>query len=193
MTARRVWAAAITAAALGAMLVGCTGGGRRPAAASAASAAPIPSTGAEPSVGVEPSVGAEPSDLPAPGPPGATLVEIPGGRAVPGILGAWTFDGAGSDGPWLPASALGAAQVTGAGGLELRLAGDVAISGWAVRAAPVDDPAAERAVNLGSRDDGPPVSAVAVASPGPGRWVLAVRVVLADGRGDATWYWLVGR
>jgi hypothetical protein len=121
--------------------------------------------------------------------PAAVLI---GPAAVsPGVLGSWTLDGEGSDSPWLPPAALTEVGVDAAG-LTVRFAGDVEIGAWSARAAPVSDPAGEAAFSVGGRDgDHPALNSVTLDPLPPGRWVLAVRLDRADGRGDATFYWLV--
>jgi hypothetical protein len=66
------------------------------------------------------------------------------------------------------------------------------IGAWSARAAPATDPRGTSVVGVGGRDaDFPLLSSVAIDPLPPGRWVLAVRLDRADGRGDATFYWLV--
>jgi hypothetical protein len=107
------------------------------------------------------------------------------------MLGAWTLDGQGSDSPWLPASAL-VEVAASSSSWSVRLGGGDQIGAWSARAAPASDVTGESAIGLGERDDAEPsLDEVTLGPLPPGRWVIAVRVDRADGRGDATFYWLV--
>jgi hypothetical protein len=132
-----------------------------------------------------------PSEAPSPAAEQpAAVLEAPGGP-IRGTLGSWTLDGQGSDSPWLPASALHEVAVR-QGRITVRFGGEVAIGAWSARLAPANDPAGETATALGEREpDQPPSPAVVLESPPAGRWVLSVRLDRADGRGDATFYWLL--
>jgi hypothetical protein len=102
------------------------------------------------------------------------------------------FENSGSDGPWLPAARLGEIQVAAGVPLTVRLAGGEAIGAWSAQVAADEDARGERPSGAGGRETAePPLDQVALEMLQAGRWVLAVRLELADGRGDATWYWLV--
>lgn len=110
---------------------------------------------------------------------------------IPGTLGSWTLDGRGTDGPWLPAAAL-VERAVGQERLMARYADGAEIGAWSARAAPATDPRGTSTFGVGGRDeDSPPLSSVAIDPLPSGRWVLAVRLDRADGRGDATFYWLL--
>jgi hypothetical protein len=122
-------------------------------------------------------------------PPAAVLIAAD--TEAPGALGSWTLDGQGSDSPWLPAAGL-AEVTTGSGRVTVRLADGVPIGAWSAQAAPATEPGGQIVTSLGGRDESEPaLDAVALGPLPPGRWVVAVRLDRADGRGDATFYWLV--
>jgi hypothetical protein len=127
---------------------------------------------------------APPEDLPA------AVIDGPSGP-IAGSLGSWALDGQGSDSPWLPASALRQAALESRR-ITVRFAGDVPIGAWTARIAPAGDRTGETATALGEREAAdPPLPAVVLEAAPPGRWVLSVRLDRADGRGDATFYWLL--
>jgi hypothetical protein len=114
-----------------------------------------------------------------------------GQQSVRGRLGSWTLDDHGSDSPWIPAVALREVAV-GAGALEIRYADGTGIGHWSARAAPASDPGGLDLIGLGERDgDVPPLQEVRPETPPRGLWVLAVLLDRADGRGDATYFWLI--
>jgi hypothetical protein len=122
--------------------------------------------------------------------PAAVLVTA--GAEIPGTLGSWTLDGRGSDSPWLPASALPERAITTPAAIVVRFVGSAQIGAWLARAAPASDPEGGLGIGIGGRDEGaPPLNAVTLDPIRSGRWVVAVRLDRADGRGDATFYWLL--
>jgi hypothetical protein len=109
---------------------------------------------------------------------------------VPGELGSYVFEGSGSDSPWLPFDSL--SVVTVAAGVPLTIAFEdgTTIATWSAAVAAAEDEAGEAGQGVGGRGSGePPLAAVATDAIPVGRWVLSVRLELADGRGDATYYW----
>jgi hypothetical protein len=171
----------VLVAALLATLVAC---GTAPAGTSLGD--PVPSATLAPA-----SPGAS-SSAPTAGPaqlPAAVLVLA--GTEAPGTLGSWTLDGQGSDSPWLPAAALAEVEV-GPGPLMVRPVDGASIGAWSAHRAPASDPSGRALTGLGGREeDTPALDAVALDPLPAGRWVVAVRLNRADGRGDATFYWLL--
>ena len=122
-------------------------------------------------------------------PPAAVL--LVDSAAAPGALGSWTLDGQGSDSPWLPAAALAEVAI-GPSPLFVRFADGVRIGAWTARAATASDVAGDMAGALGGREEAvPALASLEFGPPPPGRWVISVRLDRSDGRGDATFYWLV--
>jgi hypothetical protein len=122
----------------------------------------------------------------------AAVLAAPGVEA-PGTVGSWTLDGSGSDSPWLSAAGLREIDI-GRGPVTVRLDGGRPIGSWLARAAPAADRTGETAVELGGRDDGQPALDhvdLEQLPPAGGPWVIAMRLDRADGRGDATFYWLI--
>jgi hypothetical protein len=130
---------------------------------------------------------APPSAEPTLEPPPAAVLVAGSGRHA-GEVGSYTWAGGSDSAPWLPATALAPAPVGGADGASIEVLGDVAIAEWVARAAPADDPAGASVTPLGTGAGEP-----SFPLPAGGPWVVAVHAVFADGRGDATWYWLVTR
>jgi hypothetical protein len=151
-------------------LAGCSGGGP-----------PAPSV----TVGVPgPIAGITPSPTEVPGPPVASLESGVAG-SFPGELGTFTWDGLGSDSPWVLPQ--GAVPVGPGSQLVVTLDPALAPQRWTARWAPVlagsaGDPAA---VAAGVGPD------IGVAAPvAPGTWGLQVEITFAEGR-RAAWYWSV--
>jgi hypothetical protein len=113
-------------------------------------------------------------------PPDATLA-VDGGDPVAGQLGSYTWNGNGSDSPWLP----GAPITVGTGErLTASLDPDVGVAMWSARQVAAGTSDGAGAVGLG--DGAAPVS---FAAPGPGRWSVQVMVGFAGELGSATYYW----
>ena len=124
-------------------------------------------------------------------PPAGVLLTAAGDE-IPGILGSWTFENSGSDSPWLSARGLPGVRAVAGSRLRVRLAGGQPIGAWSARAAAATDTRGQRPIDMGAREVGePPLDELTLEVLPPGRWVLAVRLELADGRGDVTCYWLV--
>jgi hypothetical protein len=109
------------------------------------------------------------------------LLAAEGGDPVAGRLGSYTWDGGGSDSPWLPGNpiAVGAGEP-----LTARVATDlVHVASWMARIAPARATSDEGAAPL-AEGSGP----IAFDAPAAGAWTiqLAVRFV---GGGSATYAW----
>ena len=111
---------------------------------------------------------------------------VEGGDPVAGQLGSYTWDGGGSDSPWLP----GAPIAVGAGErLTPSLAAGVAVDDLVcARAGRPGSSDGAGAVALGDRDGG---ADRLRAPPATGRWSVQVTVRFADELGSATYYWQV--
>ncbi len=112
-------------------------------------------------------------------PPIATLI-VEGGDPVAGQLGTYTWDGGGSDSPWLPGAPIAAA--TGEV-LRMTLSPDISVADWSAVIAPAANGDERGALNVGA-GPGP----IQIVAPAPGAWTLAV-TVRAEDRDSATWFW----
>jgi hypothetical protein len=113
-------------------------------------------------------------------PPSASLAAEGGDPAV-GQLGSFTWNGGGSDSPWLPGSPI----TVGAGErLTVSLAGGDEPTDWSARRVPAGTPDGSGAVGIGG---GP--APITFAAPGPGSWSVQVQVRFAGGLGSAAYYW----
>jgi hypothetical protein len=138
-----------------------------------------PTLAASPPPGTAPIPVASPS-IPSAEPPPATLA-AEGGDGVAGQLGSFTWNGGGSDSPWLP----GTPVDVGAGEpLTVTVADGVAVSDWSARRVPAGSANGIGAVALGG---GP--APVTFRAPGPGSWSVQVLVRFADELGSASYYW----
>ena len=176
--------AAILAVAMLVSACSASGPGGSPPVAPA-TAASSPALGATNSAGTAVptaparSIGAAPS---AGQPPAASLA-VEGGDPVTGPLGSFTWDGGGSDSPWLP----GAPISVGAGErIAVTLATDPGIASWAARRAPAGTVDGAGAVALG-QGAGP----VTFAAPPAGTWFVQLTVQFAGDRGSAAYYWRI--
>jgi hypothetical protein len=169
---------------LSVVVTGC-GAGARPATAtpSAEAASPTaPAGSSSPSPGPAGSPSPPPASPAMAEPPDATLTGIASGAGV-GALGSFTWDGAGTDAPWIvPADASRAAPGS-ALVVAFRPAG--APTSWTARWAPVTAAGAGD-VASGVEGTGP---AVAITAPGEaGAWALQLQASFGQGR-SGTWYW----
>jgi hypothetical protein len=113
-------------------------------------------------------------------PPAATLA-VEGGDPVAGQLGSYTWNGNGSDSPWLPGTPI----TVGVGErLAVSLDPDVGVAMWSARRVAAGTSDGAGAVGLG--DDAPPV---AFAAPAAGHWSVQLTVGFAGEVGSATYYW----
>lgn len=170
--------------AVAALLAGCTaaGTGGPSGSASTTDSPPTPTSRATPvgsqatSVAVET---ASPSAVAA-GPPVARLA-VEGGDPVAGQLGSYTWNGGGSDSPWLP----GAAFTVGSGErLAASLDPDVGVAAWSARR--VGAGTADGAGAVGLAEGAAPI---AFDAPATGRWSIQLTVGFADELGSAVYYW----
>jgi hypothetical protein len=124
-------------------------------------------------------------------PPDAVLV-LPNGRRIAGVIGSYEFNGTAADVPWLPASSLTQTVVLADSPLAVSFADGSAIGGWTASRAPSADAQGLTSFGVGGREASePPLLQVQVSGIRPGDWVLAVRLFLADGSGDATYFWSI--
>jgi hypothetical protein len=137
-----------------------------------------------------PTIEPSPEASPTPGPialPAAELV-MPAGT-VAGALGSYVVDGRGSDSPWLPFDSLPRVDVAATPALTVGFVDGAQIGEWS---AVIADAADTRGVKQRGIEGVTlePGGDLLVAGPLPaGRWVLAVRLFRADGRGDGVTYW----
>lgn len=115
-------------------------------------------------------------------PPSASL-DVDGGDAVTGQLGSFTWNGGGSDSPWLPGAPIAVGQGER---LNVTLVGGAAAADWTARRVIAMTTDGSGAVGLG--DGTGPVSFLA---PPAGAWSVQVVVRFAGDLGSATYYWLV--
>lgn len=129
--------------------------------------------------GTSPTPVASPS-LTSAEPPSAALA-AEGGDAVAGQLGSFTWNGGGSDSPWLPGTPieLGAGEP-----LTVTVADGVVVSDWSARRVPAGTANGSGAVGLGG---GP--APITFRAPDPGSWSVQVLVRFASGLGSASYYW----
>lgn len=121
-------------------------------------------------------------------PPAARLV-VAGKPVGTGTLGSYTYRGAGSDSPWLPARALPRVAVAAHSALAVALE-HKAVVAWTAEVAAASDIEGSSTRELASgQATASPVSQVTLPSPGRGAWVMAVRVVFAADLGDAVYFW----
>jgi hypothetical protein len=168
------------------LLAACSAVGPGGTAATTPSATPVASPAAEatnPRRSAVPTATALSTGAPSAGQPPAASLAVEGGDPVTGQLGSFTWDGAGSDSPWLPGSPI----TVGAGErMAVTLATDPGIAGWAARRAPAGTVDAAGAVALG-QGAGP----ITLAVPPPGTWSVQVTIQFAGDRGSAAYYWKI--
>jgi hypothetical protein len=120
-----------------------------------------------------------------------TAILHAGNAAVPGELGSYVFEGSGSDSPWLPFDSLSIVPVADAP-LTVAFEDGTLVATWSAAIATADDVTGAATRGAGGRGAGaPPLAAVTIGAIPAGSWVLSVRLELADGRGDATYYWAI--
>ena len=120
---------------------------------------------------------------PSAGQPPAASLAVEGGDPVTGQPGSFTWDGRGSDSPWLP----GAPITVGAGErIAVSLAIDPGIASWAARRATAGTVDGAGAVALG-QGAGP----VSFAAPPAGTWSVQLTIQFANDRGSAAYYWRI--
>jgi len=112
-------------------------------------------------------------------PPEATLA-ADGGDPVVGQLGSYTWDGAGSDSPWLPGTPISVGAMEP---LTVRVGDDTPVGSWAARRTPGVSASDADAVPV-AEGSGP----ITFPAPGPGDWTVRVEVRFAGG-GSAAYAW----
>jgi hypothetical protein len=176
--------AAILAVAMLVSACSASGPGGSPSVAPA-TAASSPALGATNSAGtaVPTAPAASIAAGPSAGQPPAASLAVEGGDPVTGQLGSFTWDGGGSDSPWLP----GAPVTVGAGErIAITLAIDPGIASWAARRASAGTVDGAGATALG-QGAGP----VTFAAPPAGTWSVQLTIQFANGRGSAAYYWRI--
>jgi hypothetical protein len=153
-----------------------------PTTAQTGTTGPTPSASAPAPVTAGASIGATASAGPAAQPPGAALA-VDGGDAVRGQLGSYTWNGAGSDSPWLAGAPISVGQGERLG---VALDGGAVVAAWTARRVVAGATDGAGAVALGEGQ-----GAVAFPVPPPGIWSVQVTVQFAGGLGSATYYWQV--
>ena len=182
--ATRVGVRILLLASIGLVAAACASDRATASGSPAATATPSVTPAASATSVVSPAVSAapvtpSPSTLPAT-PPAATLA-VEGGEPVAGQLGSYTWDGGGSDSPWLPGTAItvgSGERLTGA------IDPDVAVAAWSARRVAAGTADGAGAVSLG---DG--ASPIAFDAPAAGHWSIQLTVGYADELGSAVYYW----
>jgi len=175
--------AAVTILCLSQLAAACTASGPRSSATRSdptASAGPTKVVSETQAAGRTQGPSGSPASLE---PPVATLV-AEGGDPATGQLGSFTWDGGGSDSPWLPGTPLAVGRGER---LTVALADDVGVSDWEARRVPAGVADGIGAVRLGGGR-----APVTFAAPGPGAWSVQVTVRFAGGLGSAAYYWRLG-
>jgi len=116
-------------------------------------------------------------------PPAASL-QADGGDPVVGEVGSYTWNGGGSDSPWLQGSPI---RVGAGEPLTVTLASGPAIGDWTVQRVAGGTSGGTGAVAMGSGEGTP----IAFIAPGPGSWSILVNVRFAQGSDTAAYYWLL--
>jgi hypothetical protein len=123
-------------------------------------------------------------------PPAGRLAVGNGASAVDGQLGSWTLDGTANDSPWPAPTGLETVEA----GLDARLFAGYAdatpIESWKVQYTDVADTMASR-LKDGGGGQANGSDFVSLAALPPGEWVVGVTLRRADGRGEATYFWVV--
>lgn len=156
----------VAAMALAAAVAACGGGGASPSPA--ATAAPATAEASVTTVA----------------PPAASLV-IADGVLVPGELGSYTWDGGGSDAPWIVVPESG--RVKGAATMEVRLDPAADVTAWSARWALISEGVAGPPKDASTGAAGPMTVTLPTAN---GDWSLQVEIRAGDGR-SVTYYWRV--
>ncbi len=113
-------------------------------------------------------------------PPAAALA-VEGGDPVVGRLGSYTWQGGGSDSPWLPGASIAAAVGEP---MTLTLGSGVGVASWTASRVEAGTADGIGAIGLGSGTD-----AIAFVAPAPGAWSVQVAIRFADDLGSAAYYW----
>ena len=185
MSGRAGWWVIPVALAATFLVGACSSPGAR-GSPSGASGAPVASpTGSIPALTSQPvTTGAPSPAAPASTEPPAASLKADGGDPVVGQLGSYTWNGGGSDSPWLKGSPI---HVGAGEPLAVTLAGDPEIGSWTVQRVPAGATGGSGTVAMGSGEGSP----IGFVSPNPGSWSILVDVRFADGSDAAAYYWLL--
>ncbi|MBA3876408.1 MAG: hypothetical protein C0498_05640 [Anaerolinea sp.] len=120
------------------------------------------------------------------------LLRFLGTTGTPGVLGSFTFDGSGSDSPWLPFAAGRTVSIPPGEPVTIGFGDGSAIGGWSVSLADANDRAGLELIGHGYREnDLPPIDLIRLEPLPAGCWVMAAMLSRADGRGSGVTYWSV--
>jgi len=188
MTMRRLAMAFLACSVI--LVAGCaaTPPGASPSLATQGTATAGPATAGQPAETKPPASAAGPTADPTAVPesrPPAAMLAVDGGPAVPGVEGSYTWDGFGSDAPWIVPPV--AAAVTGPGPYLVTLDPALPVATWEASWAKVTSgtPATPGEGSSGTGSD------ITVAPPSvAGAWGLQVHASFGAGR-NAVWYWRV--
>lgn len=108
-----------------------------------------------------------------------------------GELGSYSMDGSGADAPWLPAAGLPSLAIGPLDTLSVALIDGVPIGDSSALMAAPDDPAGLRTRAVPGARLSADRRLLRLGPVPPGRWVIGVRLLRADGRGDGTTYWAI--
>ena len=136
-----------------------------------------------------PTADGTPPPLPGDLAPLVEAVAITAGGDVKGTLGGFTMDGTGGDSPWLPFDILPAVSAAAGGAVSIRFFEDVAIGDWTAQVATEANRDGIPTQGVAQSEGGPGQPTISVGPLPKGRWVLAVRMFRADGRGSGMSYW----
>ena len=178
----------LTIALIGLLAAACATGGTTASASPPPSAAPSAPPAASIAVPASPAPTVAPATVvPSSNPsavsavPPVAALAVEGGDPVAGELGSYSWNGGGSDSPWLPGSA-----ITGGTGerLSVSVEPDVGIASWVARRVAAGTSDGAGAIGVG--DGTGPVS---FAAPEKGHWSIQLTLGFADDLGSAVYYW----
>jgi hypothetical protein len=115
--------------------------------------------------------------------PPIALASVEGGDAVAAQLGTYTWDGTGSDAPWLQGAPLsvGAGEI-----LAVTFEPTIGVSSWSAHFVPLGQDGPDGGQPLGD-GQGP----IHLDVPPPGGWTIVLQVGFADDLGMANYAWAV--
>jgi len=120
--------------------------------------------------------------------PGVARLAGGHGCVADGVRGSWTLDGAHSESPWPPTSALEPMLLSTDDLVLVGWADGAPIGEWTAQIGAASDASGASAQDAGSGDAGG-ADFFTFGHVSSGEWVLAVTLHRADGRGEATYYW----
>ncbi len=168
---RRAWPAILVLALSGGA---CAGQPATPAAAT-----PAVNLAASPTSTGRPT--APPPSVSVPGVPPEASLAVEGGDPVVGQLGSYTWQGGGSDSPWLPGTPIKAAVGEP---MTVTIGAGVTVDTWTVSRVVAGTSDGTGAIGLGSGTD-----VVSFPAPESGSWSVQVAVRFTDDLGSAAYYW----